>query len=375
MPVVEPVEVEWRDFREALKEGWVQATAAANWMMTELYTRDIRRNGEDKMPRMGRVYLYPEARLRFPRLAPQTVVSIENSVQASYRAARYEVVWTSAASLPTYRYPMPLPVHNQSWEATMPQERPVVRIRLEDRWWQLRLKGGPRFKRQTDAYHQIISGQAIRGELALYRVREHEGKFAGRPNRDQTVRYTVMCKMVAWFPRDSQRDAERRRSILLVRTADEMLLVALNAKDERIWRYHGDHLRRWTAEHRKALQNFADDQKAEQRPVPSFADRRTAAALKHGNRMRSAVREIAAQLLMLLAGTFLQSSTTIPLRTSARNFSTQRYATRSEPSAMKRDWSLNTLMKSQSPEHGQRSSVRVERYDFRATGRPSAING
>jgi hypothetical protein len=297
MPVVEPVGVEWRDFREALKEGWAQATAAANWMMTELYARDVRRNAEDKMPPMARVYLYPEVRRRFPQLAPQTVVSIEQRVQVAYRAARFEVVWTSAASLPTYRYPMPLPVHNQSWETTMPQERPVVRVRLGDRWWELRLKGSPRFKRQTDAYRQMISGEAIRGELALYRVRSQDGKLADRPNGDQIVKYTVMCKMVGWFPREGQSAARERSSVLRVRTADEMLLVALGAGDEPIWRYHGDHVRRWSAEHRKLLQNLADDQKAEQRPVPSFADRRSTASVKYRNRMCTAIQEITAQFV------------------------------------------------------------------------------
>jgi hypothetical protein len=132
LPVVEPVGAEWGTFREALKGGWTEATAAANWMMTELYARDVRRNGEEKMSRMARVYLYPEARLRFPRLAPQTVVSIENHVQAAYLSARYELVWTCSASLPVHRYPLPLPVHNQSWEAGTICDRPVVRVRLGD---------------------------------------------------------------------------------------------------------------------------------------------------------------------------------------------------------------------------------------------------
>ncbi|HEV3331025.1 MAG TPA: hypothetical protein VG096_08605 [Bryobacteraceae bacterium] len=297
LPVVEPLGEEWHAFAGALKVGWVQATAAANWMVTELYARDVRRNGDEKMPRMARAYLYPDARIRFPELAPQTVVSIENSVQAAYRAKRYEVVWIAAASLPSFRYPMPLPLHNQSWEPGITQERPVVRVRLGNRWWDLRLKSSPRFGSQTQAFRQLVSGEAIKGELALYRVRAQEGKLVDRPNRDQTVRYTVMCKMVAWFPREEQKDAQRRNGTLRVRTADELLLIADNSDDGRIWRYHGDHLRRWAAEHRKALENFADDQKAEQRPVPSFADRRTAAALKYRNRMGSAIREISAQLV------------------------------------------------------------------------------
>ncbi len=297
LPVVEPVGEGWAAFREAVKDGWTQATAAANWMVTELYARDVRRNGQEKMPRMARVYLYPEARLRFPKLASQTVVSIENHVQAAYRMARYELIWTCSASLPVHRYPFPLPVHNQSWEALTIADRPVVRVRLGDRWWGLRLKGGPRFKAQTEGYRQMVSGEAVRGELALYRIRAHEGKLAARPNGDQNVKYTVMVKMVGWFPRSEKGPAHPATDSLKVVTATDALLVALNARDERVWRYHGDHLRRWVAEHRRMLGRLADDQKAEQRPAPPFADRRSAAAVKYANRMSSAIREIASQLV------------------------------------------------------------------------------
>ena len=295
--MIEPVGEDWAAFREALKEGWTETTAAANWMMTELYARDVRRNGEEKMPRMARVYLYPEARLRFPKLASQTVVSIENHVQGAYRMARYELIWTCSASLPIHRYPLPLPVHNQSWEAATIEDRPVVRVRLGERWWNLRLKGGPRFKVQNDAYRQMVSGEAVRGELALYRIRAHDGKLGARPNGDQKVKYTVMVKMVAWFRRSEKVPAHTATDSLKVLTATDALLVALNARDERVWRYHGDHLRRWVAEHRRMLGRLADDQKAEQRPGPAFADRRSAATVKYRNRMSSAIREIAAQLV------------------------------------------------------------------------------
>jgi hypothetical protein len=143
----------------------------------------------------------------------------------------------------------------------------------------------------------MVSGVAVRGELALYRIRAHDGKLAGRPNGDQKVKYTVMCKMVAWLPRTHSSQAHPAADNLKVSTAAEVLLVALNARDQRVWRYHGDHLRRWIAEHRRMLGRLADDQKAEQRPAPSFADRRTAATVKYRNRMSSAIREIAAQLV------------------------------------------------------------------------------
>ncbi len=74
------------------------------------------------------------------------------------------------------------------------------------------------------------------------------------------------------------------------------MLVALNEKDKGLWIYHGDHVRRWSAEHARRLWRWADDTKAEQRPIPSFSERRRRAAEKYRNRMSSACHEITAQL-------------------------------------------------------------------------------
>jgi rubredoxin len=99
MPVASPLDCSWDELRKALRTMWAQTTAASNWMMTELYARDVRRGSEEKMPPMARVYLYPEARARFPGLPSATVASLEQSVQRKYRAVRYRVVWTAAATI------------------------------------------------------------------------------------------------------------------------------------------------------------------------------------------------------------------------------------------------------------------------------------
>ena len=97
---------------------------------------------------MARVYLYPEARARFPGLPSQTVSSLEQSVQRKYRAVRYAVVWTAAASLPTHRYPTPFSVPSQGWYATIEADQAIVSVRIEDARYRLRLKRGPQFRRQ-----------------------------------------------------------------------------------------------------------------------------------------------------------------------------------------------------------------------------------
>jgi hypothetical protein len=65
---------------------------------------------------------------------------------------RYRVVWTAAASLPTHRYPTPFPVPNQGWHATIEADQAVVGVRIGDARYRLRLKRGPQFRRQMEAF-------------------------------------------------------------------------------------------------------------------------------------------------------------------------------------------------------------------------------
>ena len=135
---------------------------------------------------MPRIYLYPEARRSFATLPSQTVATLERSVAAQYRARRYEVVWTCAASLPTFRYPVPFPLPNQAWTVAFENNAPMVSVRLGDKRMKLRLKGSPQFRRQRSAVEQMVAGEAVRGELAIYRHRS-----------------TITVKLVSWLPRSA----------------------------------------------------------------------------------------------------------------------------------------------------------------------------
>jgi hypothetical protein len=273
--VAEPLSGTWEELEAELKTMWSQTTAACNWMATECYARDVRRHDEAKMPPMGRVYLYPEARVKFPDLPPQTIVSLEQAVQRKYRAKRYDVIWTCSASLPNFRYPQPFPQHNQSWSFAFNEAgQSIVSVRLGDKRWEVRLKGGKRYARQTAGLKKMEH----RGELALYKA--HDG--------------TILCKLVGWLERPTA--ARGLSGSLNVRTAVDNLLVAVDAKDERIWIENCDHLRRWIAQHNRKLQRLAEDQKAEQRPHPSFENRRSDMVEKQHRRVKSAIQEVAAHI-------------------------------------------------------------------------------
>lgn len=278
IPVASPVDCRWDELRNALRSMWTASTQVSNWMLTELYARDVRRSGEEKMPPMGRVYLYPEARIRFPQLPSQSIAALENTVQARYRAFRYQVIWACTASLPVYRYPIPFPISNQSWDLEMTGNATVISARIAERRLRLRLKGGPRFRRQRSAMERIASGDAIKGELAIYQ--------AGT---------AILCKMVVWLPREECK--QEKRGTLDLRAMRGSLIGALEEKGKKVWIYNGDHVRRWVAEHRKQLQRWSEDHKAEHRPNPPFADRRNAAVKKYHDRMTSICHQISAMIV------------------------------------------------------------------------------
>ncbi len=269
--------VTWDALRADLRRMWIATTRASNWILTELYARDIRREGDEKMPPMKPQYLYPELRKRFPDLPSQTCAALEKAVTAKYRSKRYDVLWTSRASLPTHRYPTPFPVPNQGWSVSMAGDNPAVSLRIGDQRIGLKPRAGVRYRRQMEAVRRMVSGTAETGQMDIY----SQGS-------------DILCKMVAWLPRKAP--AVLGPETLLVRTTPEALIVALNTKDAVLWTYNGDQIRRWAAEHRKKLQRWAEDSKAENRPVPPFAERRRLAAEKFHRRMAGACHQIAAMI-------------------------------------------------------------------------------
>ena len=278
-PVVEPMSGDWKDLRASLRQMWALTTQASNWIMRELYIRDVRRNGEPKMPKYEHHYLYPELRLRFPDLPPQTVASLERAVTRKYKARRYETVWTCAASLPTFRYPTPFPIHNQSWDCWFDDgNRPIVNPRIADKHRELRLRGGARYGRQLASFRQMADGQVKRGEMAIFRVRNAA-----------TGKHDIMVKMVAHL---SVRANSLAEGELYCSTGKDSLLSVLDVDREKLWIYHGNHIQRWAAEHKYRMECWADDSKPRSRGVPPpFAERRTLASDKYRRRLASATHE------------------------------------------------------------------------------------
>lgn len=269
IPVAGPVDAEWDDLRAVLKECWAQATGIANWAVTELARNDMpREHDQTRIAKAPKLYLYPGARKVEPACNPQSVVAILHAVEGRYRKARLATIWDRTQAHPVYRFPQPYPVHNQGWSCLRgPGDTPCITVRLGDRRWVLRLRGGQEFHRQLAVWKQIALGQACQGELSLigqwvektdHRPAAEMREPGGGPRRQ----LRVMVKMVAWLPRTARQGLE---GTLYIRTSHPAFLMYHVGRDGEPRYLHAEHVKRWEAQHRRRLQAMADDLKYEKR--------------------------------------------------------------------------------------------------------------
>lgn len=266
IPVAGPVGAEWKDLRIALKQSFAAATTLANAAILELATNDIRRNGSmAKLPKMPSIYLYghPSIKPLVDEMDSQSAAAVLRAVEAKYRAKRFDVIWLRKAALPTYRYPTPYPIHNQSWSAsTGPDNELLVSARFGGDRWTLRLRGGAGFARQRKAVLQLIAGKAVAGELALYE--QSAGETDHRPNGTEKGKAAtrLMCKMVLWLPK---RATKERSGVLRVRTAPDRFWIAEIDGREIPWNLNADRIRAKIVGHKERMQRLSEDTKHEKR--------------------------------------------------------------------------------------------------------------
>ncbi len=307
---------EWADFRDALTAAWGRSTRLANWAVRMLLRADGERASTHErladvpftMPNLYELW-NETPHLERPEWNGSAIEagSLLNAVASKYRKARLGMIWRSEERPPRMTYPVPYPIASKSWQAEYvditdrtgkARRVPVVNIPLGGRRWQVALSGDAKRFRQLQAFAEIVSGAAVKGEAALYRVRSSQGahrrtgkeKAAGGGPTFQ-VRY--MMKLVAYLPATEKR--KTRKGVLEVSTGSRALLLALSPGRDRPWVYHADHLRRLIFQHERQRQHLADDLKAEHRPMtPSLHGRLDVICHRHRCRMDSELRRIVA---------------------------------------------------------------------------------
>lgn len=286
VPVASPNEIgkgspeAWAGLRAALKEAWTRSTEAANWALRRLLANDVSRTpGQAKCPKMPKIYLYGE---RDWTGWSQSAAAVLRTIESSYRSKRYQVIWTGGASLPNVRYPYPYPVHNKGWSLTEnPDGGLFFEALLPGGRVNVRLKGGPQFRKQLIQARWLIANSHLRGEASIYQ----KGSM-------------IFIKLVGWFPKQVDREAD---GIMFVNTTAESFLVGFNSKEERLWIINGDRARRWMTRSKRALQRSGEDRKYEMRSTKREARKRIEdmqeSCSKNRNRLNSFIDESAAQVI------------------------------------------------------------------------------
>lgn len=303
IPVAGPVSGDWPAFRAALAAAWSQSTCLANWAVSQLLRAEApRMPGDAKLPPAPKLYLYPAARSAFPELSTAAVVSVLNSVERRYRKARYQAVWLSSDRPPVYRYPMPYPLSAACWKVSQGDGGQwLLSLPLGGERWTIRLRGGHQFARQLAAVRKLLAGEAVPGELAIYRVRasggDHRPGVEGRGG-DTWPTWRIMAKLVMYLPRPPARE---RSGTLHVRTGAEAIVTALDEEREKLWTYNAEHARTWLWRHRQRLDALSEDAKAEfrrpkRRRRALDLDREKLVAKQH-HRMDTLLHQISAALV------------------------------------------------------------------------------
>lgn len=297
----------WRELRDDLYAAWGDTTRVANWYTRELVKAEPPRLATDvKLAPAPHPYLYNEARALCPGLVPSSVTALLRAVGLKYDSRRFHAIWRCAESVPSFRYPVPLPCNQQSWSAEYGGDNvPVVSflIAAGGKRIKLRLRGGPEFKRQLAAFRLIVDGKARRCELSVYARPASDGDHRPGIVIDKDP-HMIVVKLVAWLPR--KEPGELSGELLVKTSGDDGLPVVDGVlKRPTFWTYRvadgdpkhlcADHIRRWLAEHNSRLARTNDDLKHEKRWPKAVRDGMVAARqpwiAKHNRRMDSFLHE------------------------------------------------------------------------------------
>lgn len=298
----------WKTLREKLRGAWDASTMLANWAVQQLQRLDITRSaGDKKMPAMPKeIYLYglfgQYANRSAWEGAAASAQSLLRMVEACWREERWETIWLYDRSARTYRWPTPFPIHNANWRLEKSDQGiwtcslafPSGRIGI-------RLRNDRTMHYQRKRLEQLLSGDAVAGEAAIYaRPIQGNDRCNGLQIRGPGGRqdYRVLLKLAAWFPRPQFGDVKREGTIL-IHTGNDALLYA-EQEGEEPWIYNGDELRRRIIGHRAMLKRHSDDTKEERRFPAEMRKRHNEGmqlrCVKHNNYVASALAEIAAMI-------------------------------------------------------------------------------
>lgn len=273
------------DFHAVLNRGFSISTGLANWFIRELFVRDCCRTPDmEKLPTFNVPGLYQAAKERWPLDTTPSglLAAMEHRIRGIYTAHRYAIVWQCSESLPSFRWPFSYPVRTQDYTLNLGSDGSMsVAVNIARERLTINLSQSHKYARQRAGLEKILGGDGKLGELLITRAKDGN----------------VFVRFTGQFPKD---EWTGKTGTLYVRTDSDSLIVAINAKEEKLWVYNADHLRRWVKERQRRKNRLSDDRKFEDRrrgrPV-TFEQRSRAEVEKFRRRMDTATHQIALRIV------------------------------------------------------------------------------
>lgn len=289
LPVSGPIDAEWKDIGPLFKRGWGDATKLGNFYLRELAKAD-KITADEKLPPYQKIDLYKIGRNVVPEFTPTSVVSVSNSAVALYVKNR-SLIARGQTSLPTFRYPTPIPIPAAAWKPEFLNETdqvPVVSLPLYGQRIRLKLRAGNGFRRNIDIFKKIVNGEIQTGEIEIVRQTanrgDHRTLLADRePGGGQKKLSNVMIKIPVWLPKREQTNEEKKMFV----TTDLKSFWIGSLYDKECWRLNADHVRRWVRLNCISNSRLSDDQKAERGQNVMVKNFRSKKSQKFHNRMHT----------------------------------------------------------------------------------------
>jgi len=147
----------------------------------------------------------------------------------------------------------------------------------------------------------MVAGEAETSEMALYRQKANKGDHrSGIESRTagggQRAHYRVMCKMVAWIPR--QQCKQKGAGSITLHTSLDSFWCAEVEGSQAGWVLHADHVRRLQHAHqrnrKRLMTDLKDGKRHSARSRRGLSERLANCSEKYGRRIQSFCHEATA---------------------------------------------------------------------------------
>lgn len=306
VPMAEPVDMPWDDFWPLMNMAWDTATRFANNVMAYYYQQDlshVKKLGECPAKKELKRNGYAECYRRFrPLLTSSSASCIEGMVWKKYKSAdatgrtvRWNAI-TGMAAVPSFRYALPLPIHNRDWSVEKSGDDLLIKFRVPkshkpDADYSKQRVNCLEFQeiivklRRNDAY-MLQAFEAI----AAGECKQQELKIILRQKTDNSPAMVMFSTAIEVPVKTRERSGE-----LAIKMGNNPKVTVTHAG--RVWKWHGDHVARAIARHQGAMQRLSDDTKFEPRQDRvEIRGHREAICNRHNRWLDTQVKKLAAWL-------------------------------------------------------------------------------